>query len=283
VQVPDEPLIYSSHDDFHPERGDEDNSLSDQEDVALDADRHPWLRGLDERALANLGVALTEFVCRPSFGSRTKREVELEVFAQLKRHRADWTNLGEIADDLAISRSRARSLVLDHYARQVGKEGRGARRRILAQHVKGWPMQQIEQQNQQLKIVIDDPFVRDLLKNFAYGRGILLDQSFAAEIQTFSWDSYARLLAELQSEGTTLSSGDFLTLTSDLRRQLRQAAARNAAAQVELDAQLQEIEKLAQKARKSKDEQRRELAVQMLKQYGPVLARIAGRAAGVPA
>ena len=83
--------------------------------------------------------------------------------------------LGEVADDLAISRSRARSLVLDHYAREVGREGRG----------------------------IDDPLIRDLLKSFAYGRGIL--------------------------------------------------------------------------------KQRRELAVQILKRYRPMLARIAGRAAGVPA
>jgi hypothetical protein len=48
-----------------------------------------------------------------------------------------------------------------------------------------WPRQQIEQGNHQLKIVVDDPFVRDLLKNFAHGHGILLDQSFASEIQSF--------------------------------------------------------------------------------------------------
>jgi hypothetical protein len=279
--VSGEPLIYKPDDDLE-QLAQDGRERAGEAVLGLDPERHPWLRGVDERVLANIAVELTEFICRPSFGSRTKREVELETFALLKRHRSDWSTLGEIADDLAISRSRARSLVLDHYAREVGREGRGARRRILREHVGAWPLQQIEQQNDQLRIVIDDPFIRDLLKNFAYGRGILLDRSFASEIQTFSWDSYARLVAALHSEGTRLTEADFLILTADLRRQLRAAAARNTAAQVELDAQLQEIEKLAQKARKSKDEQRRELAVQILKQYGPTLAKIAGRAAGVP-
>jgi hypothetical protein len=280
--VPGEPLIFQPGEELHRVANELQPADHAAAELSVDLERHPWLRGLDERALANLGIALTEFLCRPSFGSRSKREVELEVFALLKRHRDDWTTLGEIADDLAISRSRARSLVLDHYAREVGREGRGARRRILLEHVRTWPLKQIEQQNEQLRIVIDDPFIRDLLKNFAYGRGILLDQSFASEIQSFSWDSYARLVAELQSDGTHLTEDDFLNLTADMRRQLTSAAARNVGAQVELDAQLQEIEKLAQKARKSDDERRRELAIEILRRYGPMLARLAGRAAGVP-
>jgi hypothetical protein len=216
----------------------------------------------------------------PRSAPAAKREIEYELFAELRAHRPDWTTLGEIADDLAISRSKARSLVLEHHARQVGEQGHGARRAILRKAIAAWPTQQIEKDQDRLRIVIDDPFVRDLLKNFAYGNGILLDQSFASEIQTFSWDSYARLLAALYSHGTTISDDDFMTLTADLRRQITVAAARNAAAQVELDAKLQEIEQLAQKARKSKAEQRRELAVQLLKDYGPTLASLALSAAG---
>lgn len=53
------------------------------------------------------------------------------------------------------------------------------------------------------------------------------------------------------------------------------AAARNTAAQVELVAKLLELEKLAQRARKSNGEQRRELAIQLLKDYGPTLASLA--------
>ena len=56
---------------------------------------------------------------------------------------------------------------------------------IVREHVAQRLRQQIEQGNHELKIVVDDPFVRDLLKNFAHGHGILLDQSFASEIQSF--------------------------------------------------------------------------------------------------
>jgi len=275
--VTDEPLIYSKELVTGPASP---AVVSDISDLALDEDRQPWLRSLDERTLANLAIALTTFICRPSFGARSKHEIELELFAELRAHRPDWTTLGGIAEDLAISRSKARSLVLEHHSRQVGEQGRGARRAILREAIAAWPTQQIEQDHDRLRIVIDDPFVRDLLKNFAYGNGILLDQSFASEIQTFSWDSYARLLTALYSEGTTITDSDFMTLTADLRRQITTAAARNTAAQVELDAKLEELEKLAQKARKSKGEGRRDLTIQLLKDYGPTLTSLALSTAG---
>ncbi len=250
-----------------------------QPPLALDEARHPWLRGLDERALANLAVALTQFLCRPSFGARTKREIEFEIFALLRARREDWQTLGEIADDLAISRSRARGLVLEHRARVVGQSGPGARNKILREQIARWPSQQIERDGEdRLKIVIDDPFIRDLLRNFAYGHGILLDQSFASEVQTFSWDSYARLLIAFYAEGTTMTREDFLSLSAELRAQVRATAARNIASGVELDAQLNQLNKLAEKARKSKDEQRRELALELLKTYGPTLAKLASKA-----
>ena len=36
-------------------------------------------------------------------------------------------------------------------------------------------------------MVIDDPFLRDLLRNHAYESGIDIDTSFANEIVTLSW------------------------------------------------------------------------------------------------
>lgn len=267
-------LIYDAGD--AAERADSGAPQAVKAKLALDELRHPWLRGMDERDLANLAVALTNFLCRPSYGARTKREIEFEVFARLREFRDDWTTLGQIADDLAISRSRARGLVLEHRARLVGGSGPGARRKILHEEVLNWPMKQIELgDHDRLRIVIDDPFVRDLLKNFAYANGILLDQSFASEVQTFSWDSYARLLMLFYSDGSKLDVDEFLILTADLRRQVTTSAARVAASSVELRAQLTEIEELAQKARKSKAERRQELALDILRKYGPTIAKVA--------
>jgi small-conductance mechanosensitive channel len=119
---------------------------------------------------------------------------------------------------------------------------------------------------------------RSCASTCAAGRRILLDQSFASEIQTFSWESYARLLAALY--GDAITEQDFLTLSSDLRTQVRQAAATNAAVEAELKPQLEEIEKLAQKARKSPEELRRELTVEILRKYGPALAKLAWKHVG---
>ena len=52
---------------------------------------------------------------RPSFGSRTKREIELKVFELLYGDRiAEGTvTVGDVAEELAVTRARARSLLLE--------------------------------------------------------------------------------------------------------------------------------------------------------------------------
>jgi hypothetical protein len=48
-----------------------------------------------------------------------------------------------------------------------------------------------------LRLVVEDPFVRDLLRNHAYATGIPLDTSFATEIVSLRWSDYASLLASV--------------------------------------------------------------------------------------
>src|SRR5689334_7411560 len=158
-------------------------------------DLPPWLRGLTDEQLKQLAIDLTTAICRPSFGSLSKRELEQTTFRLLyERQRERWRTLGDVADDLAITRSKARRLMLEHSARHAGSIGPGERHRLLKREVLSWPQRDVGQREDELRIVVDDPFLRDLLKNFAYGRGILLDQSFSAEILTFGWDAYGRLL-----------------------------------------------------------------------------------------
>ena len=83
-------------------------------DMERSDDLQPWLRGLTDQDLAQIAVDLTYAICRPSFGSLSKRELEQRTFELLYDHRgADWSTLGGIADDLAISRTKARGLVLE--------------------------------------------------------------------------------------------------------------------------------------------------------------------------
>jgi hypothetical protein len=243
-----------------------------------DDDLHPWLRGLDDQALAQVAVDLTYAICRPSFGSLSKRELEQTLFKLLYEHRRDdWTALAEIADDLAITRTKARSLVLEYRARMAGGMGRGERLKLLRDEVLSWPRRNVGQLQGQLRIVVDDPFIRDLLKNFAYAHGILLDQSFSGEILTFGWDAYAQLLAGLYEQTGGVSVDDIHTLAADLRKQIVTAAAVAKVDQAILDKQLTELDKQVEKVVKSSGQRRRELLEQLVRDWGPVIAEIVGK------
>ncbi len=233
-------------------------------------DLQPWLSGLDDSALAQLAVDLTYAICRPSFGSLSKRELEQTLFKLLYEHRGDeWRTLGEIAGDLAISRSKARSLVLEYRARQAGAVGRGERAKLLRNEVLSWPQRNVDQTAEQLRIVVDDPFLRDLLKNFAYARGILLDRSFSGEILVFKWDAYGQLLAGVYEVEGGVSKDDLQTICADMRQQVLEAAAVSKVSQGILDKRLAELDKDVAKLLSTKAKQRAVKVAAFGKTWGP--------------
>lgn len=146
---------------------------------------------------------LIDWMTRPSFGSRTKREIELKVFELLYRARlAEGTvSVARVAEELTTTRSRARSLLLEVQTRLAALPDAPARRERLARFVKQWPrVGRIDQDGARLRMVIDDPFLRDLLRNHAYETGIDIDTSFSTEIVTLTWPSYVALLRSLAGD-----------------------------------------------------------------------------------
>jgi hypothetical protein len=144
-----------------------------------------------------------EWMRRPSFGSRTKREVELKVFELLYRDRiaAGTVTVGDVAEELAVTRARARSLLLETRTRLAGEPGAPSREQQLAAFVVQWPRRgTIERDGERLRVVVDDPFLRDLLQNFAYARGLAVDLSFSREIVTLTWPTYVALVRALAGE-----------------------------------------------------------------------------------
>ena len=237
-----------------------------------DDDLQPWLRGLGESDLAAIAVDLTYAVCRPSFGSLSKRELEQLTFKLLYEHRgSDWATLGEIADDLAISRTKARNLVLEYRARQTGSMKRGERLKLLRAEVLSWPRRHVGQKQGELRIVVDDPFIRDLLKNFAYGRGILLDNSFSGEILTFDWDAYGQLLSGIYASQGGVSETDARVIAADLRKQIVDAAAVSRVEQAILDKRLAELDKDVDKLLSTTSEKRVRLTKELGAKYGPTI------------
>src|SRR5262245_32150885 len=122
-----------------------------------------------------------EWMTRPSFGSHTKREIELKVFELLYRGRfaEGPVSVAQVAEELTTTRSRARNLMLEVRVRLAAAPGAIPRRDVLARFVKLWPRTGwIEQDGTRLRMVIDDPYIRDLLRNHAYESGIDIDTSF---------------------------------------------------------------------------------------------------------
>ena len=144
-----------------------------------------------------------EWMRRPSYGSRTKREIELKVFELLYRERIieGTVTVGDVAEELAVTRARARSLLLETRTRLAAEPGAPSREKQLAAFVLQWPRRgTIERDGERLRVVVDDPFLRDLLQNFAYARGLAVDLSFSREIVSLTWPTYVALARGLAGE-----------------------------------------------------------------------------------
>jgi hypothetical protein len=163
---------------------------------------------------------------RPSFGSRTKREVELKLFELMYRDRIahGTVTVGDVAEELAVTRSRARSLLLETRTRLAGEPGAPSREQQLGAFVLQWPRRgTIERDGERLRVVVDDPFLRDLLQNYAYGRGLAVDLSFSREIVTLTWPTYVALVRALAGEKGVDEALD--VFAAEIRAGLREQAA----------------------------------------------------------
>src|SRR3954449_10955810 len=193
------------------------------------------------------GVLWREFVdwmTRPSFGSHTKREIELKLFELLYRARfaEGPVSVARVAEELTTTRSRARSVLLGVRVRLAAAPDAIPRRDVLARFVKQWPRHgRIEQDGTRLRMVIDDPFIRDLLRNHAYESGIDIDTSFASEIVTLSWPSYVALLRSLAGDEGVDEALDLFAA------EIRAAIKRNQKLQREFEALLAEPESRAER------------------------------------
>src|SRR3954466_7030109 len=71
----------------------------------------------DKRDAALFREFVTWMTRSPAFGAHSKREIELKVVELLYAHRLDVT-VGDVAAELAVTRSRARNLLLEARVRQ---------------------------------------------------------------------------------------------------------------------------------------------------------------------
>ena len=205
--------------------------------------KRPWLDDFDKDDAMKFVNELTDFMCRPAFGAQPKREVELRVFALLYGGRlaAGDLHVAKVAADLAISRAKAKSLMLDTRARYIASEGVDTED-LLAEAVSRWPKDGVmELDGERLRLVVDDPYIRDLLKNHAFQKGIVIDGSFAGEIVSLTWPSYERLLRSLASPGDTKNVLD--DVVNSFGAEVRKNLVKSAKQQKDFDDELEALKK----------------------------------------
>lgn len=137
-----------------------------------------------------------------------------------------------MAAELSITRARSRGLIVETRTRLLDDPTQRAS--ALRDQLIRWSREaEIETENNRLRLVLDDPFLRDLVRNHAYTQGLLLDTSFASEIVSLRWTDYAKLLS------TILDDRDAREVEKDVGAAIRQKIAGDEQARAEFEKQLQ--------------------------------------------
>lgn len=237
-----------------------------------DPETRPWLNSVDDQQAARILGEFAEFLFRPAFGAQSKREIELKVFELLygERIATGGIRIGEIAEQLGVPRSRARNLVLESRSRRMAQATAQEREEILRRAVLKWPAHGLEMDQDRFKVLVEDPFVRDVLKTYSYARGIVLDRALSSDLVALSWPTYERLLTHL----TSLPSSDIDIFAAEARRSLMVDEKQKKAFE-------KEIARL-RRAGRTPDERRRDF-VEAVKKWAPAVGTIAKTAASTAA
>ena len=122
-----------------------------------------------------------------SFGSISKRELDLFLFANFKKmEKIQGNSSWEIAKELKISKSKAQTLLYEsdlQYPSQVEDE--------LIQKVLNKVPQTIDKGV--VSIIVDSRYVRDCIRNFLATNGFFTDLSFASDVVKMPVEAYWKL------------------------------------------------------------------------------------------
>ena len=140
-----------------------------------------------------------------SFGSVSKRELDLFLFANFKKMgRIQGCFSWDIAQELKISKSKAQSLLYEselRYRSQDDKE--------LIQCALDKIPQFIDKGV--VSLVVDNRYVRDCMRSFLSKKGFISDLSFASDVVKMPIDAYWELQSEYNKESVkSLRKEDFV-------------------------------------------------------------------------
>lgn len=140
---------------------------------------------------------IVDTYCTPSFGSLSKHDVDLLIYASM-------ISLGIVQDDasiydlmriLKITRTKARNLMYEYQLRKIQNDDE-LKKRLREQLNK--PLLSCKSEN--VSIEIDSPFLIDYIRHELKRLGYITDGSFHSELVTMTKDAFAALYYDILSE-----------------------------------------------------------------------------------
>lgn len=132
---------------------------------------------------------------KPSFGSLSKREIDLRVFELLVETGVVDPNapIFSLISTLKVSRAKARALVYDYNLRK--KDGS-----TLKDDLKELLKEGSVEKEKYIKIEIDNPYLIDYIRNILRDKRLIADGSFKPELLVLSMNAYSCLLEACLSD-----------------------------------------------------------------------------------
>jgi len=134
-----------------------------------------------------------EWYSTPSFGSMTKHDVDLQVFAVLKQIGVFPKNpdVYEVMRMLKVTRSKARNLIYESSLRKMeNSELEDELKQILSKPI-------LEKDGSKISLQIENPLLTDYIKTKLKECGHLSDGSFSPELIKMSVEAFADLFVKL--------------------------------------------------------------------------------------
>ena len=152
------------------------------------------LQGISEDKLKECLVSILSVYGNPSFGSMSKRDIDLTVFSVLQELKfiSPEPTIYEIMQKLKVTRSKARNLIYEAEIRKLKDENDLDLK--LREKIKN-PI--FAKNGDKISIEIDNPLLIDHLRYKLKKLGALTDGSFHAEIVSMNHEAFSDLYVEL--------------------------------------------------------------------------------------
>lgn len=150
-----------------------------------------------ENARTELAEMLGQY-CQPSFGSMSKRDVDIMMFMTMQNLGLiddKNPNIYEVVQKLRVTRAKARNLIYEVALRRMKSEDvmEEELRELLSKPI-------LLKETDKVALEIDNPLLIDYLRKRLKGLNHLTDGSFSPELVKMEYDAFAHIYQETRTD-----------------------------------------------------------------------------------